>query len=268
MAGLVLSSGHRRQEFTYLTVHEVPPLPARPSPVPVLFPLAHAITKGQKPRTTWISYEALADVHQYIELDRAASAEGFVWRPPSKLGKPLVVEEPDWEGAHINGQRRSWRQLRPSERLRLVSASGESPLVGLQSSGKPFVDYATVFRRTSATIRERLDPRFPTVAPHRLRHSMAMQTLEWLITGYYRRAAELVTGTGDDAAMALYLTKSDPMLVLRDLLGHQSVVSTEIYIARLDVTRIYGDAYRQMATELEPDSAAEAEAEFEDEDFD
>ncbi|MBD0694636.1 hypothetical protein [Streptomyces sp. CBMA123] len=64
MAGLVLSSGVRRQEFTYLTVHEVPPLPARPSPVPVLFPLAHAITKGQKPRTTWISYGAPADVHQ------------------------------------------------------------------------------------------------------------------------------------------------------------------------------------------------------------
>ncbi|TSB26604.1 site-specific integrase [Streptomyces benahoarensis] len=268
MAGLVLSSGLRGQEFTYLTVHEVPPLPARPSPVPVLFPLAHAVTKGQKPRTSWISYEALADVHQYIELDRAASAEGFAWRPPSKLGKPLVVEEPDWEGAYLNGQRRSWRQLSPSERLRLVAVNGESPLVGLQSSGKPFIDYATVFRRTSARIRDRFDPRFPTVARHRLRHSMAMQTLEWLITGYYRRAAELVKGTGDDAAMALYLTKSDPMLVLRDLLGHQSVVSTEIYIARLDVTRLYGDAYRQVTEESDPATVAAADAEFKGEDLD
>ncbi|MCX5357277.1 hypothetical protein OG864_00565 [Streptomyces sp. NBC_00124] len=207
-------------------------------------------------------------MHQYIELDRAASAEGFAWRPPSKLGKPLVVEDPDWEGAYLNGQRRSWRQLSPSERLRLVSVNGESPLAGLQSSGKPFVDYATVFRRTSARIRERFESRFPTVARHRLRHSMAMQTLEWLITGYYRQAAELVKGTGDDAAMALYLTKSDPMLILRDLLGHQSVVSTEIYIARLDVTRIYRDAYRQVTEGSDPAASAEVDAEFEGEDFD
>ncbi|MEU4080042.1 hypothetical protein DEJ45_33035 [Streptomyces venezuelae] len=220
----------------------------------MLFPLSHAITKGQKARTSWISYEALAEVHQYIELDRAASTEGFRWRPPSKLGVPLIVEQPDWEGAFLNGERRSWRKLRPAERLRLVTPEGGSALVGLQSSGKPFVDWATVFRRTSARIRERFEPRFPTVAPHRLRHSMAMATLEWLVTGYYQRAAALAAGSGDDAAMALYLTRNDPMLILRDLLGHQSVPSTELYIARLDVTRIYRDANKD--TTGAPDTGA------------
>ncbi|MFD8222193.1 hypothetical protein ACFV2U_53360 [Streptomyces sp. NPDC059697] len=102
--------------------------------------------------------------------------------------------------------------------------------MGLQSTGKPFVDWATAFRRTSVRIRERYEPRFPTTASHRLRHSMAMATLEQLIKGFYRQAATLVADTGDDAGMALYLMKSEPMLVLRDLLGHQSVVSTELYV--------------------------------------
>ncbi|MEU0350887.1 site-specific integrase [Streptomyces sp. NPDC006237] len=265
MGGLVLSSGLRRKEFTHLTIYEVPPLPPRPTTLPVLFPLARAITKGEKDRTTWIHYDRLAAMHQYIDLDRAASAEGFKWRPPAKLGPMLLVENPDWEGAHFNGVRRSWRKLRPQERLCLVTPEGHSPLVGLQSTGRPFVDWATVFRRTSARIRERYEPRFPTVAPHRLRHAMAMQTLEWLMTGHYQRAAALVSDTGDDAAMALYLLKNDPMLILRDLLGHWSVTSTELYIARLDVNRIFRDAYKATAVGPDPAVAREVAAEFSDE---
>lgn len=58
-------------------------------------------TAAEGARTTWISYEALAEVYQYIDLGRAASAEGITWRPPSKLGEPLVLKEPDWEGAFL-----------------------------------------------------------------------------------------------------------------------------------------------------------------------
>jgi hypothetical protein len=96
-----------------------------------------------------------------------------------------------------------------------------------------------------------------------------MHTLEWLVTGYYRQAAALVKETGGDAAMALYLTRSDPMLVLRDLLGHQSVISTQLYIARLDVQRIYRDAsdgtsgYAGLGDD--PAVAAELAAEFDEE---
>lgn len=266
MGRLVLASGLRSQEFTHLTVHELPPLPPRESPIPVPFPLGHALTKGDKQRTTWISYPALTEMHQYIALDRAAAADGTVWRPPPRLGGPLVVEEPDFDGARINGQRRPWRSLTLNERLRLVSTDGTSPLIGLQSNGEPFTDWATVFRRTSRRVRDRFDPRFPIVSPHRLRHSFAMQTLEDLISGYYRQAAEAAEAAGGDAALALYLNRADPLMVLRDLLGHSSVTTTQIYIARLDITRVYRDAYHEaFATPgqaLPASVAAELGAEF------
>ncbi|MBW4719806.1 tyrosine-type recombinase/integrase [Saccharothrix obliqua] len=266
MGRLALSTGLRRREFTYLLVYELPPLPARRSPVPVPFPLGRGTTKGSKPRTTWIDYEALAEAYQYIELEREAAAGGFVWRPPAKLGEPLYVEAPDWEGAKIDGRRRSWRSLSPSERLRLISPEGGSCLLALQSTGKPFTDWATVFRRTSERIRARFEPRFPIVNPHRLRHSFAMFTLEQLVKGYYQRAAALVKDTDPDAGLALYLTKHDPITVLRDLLGHTSVTTTEIYLSRMDVTRIYQDAYIRTGEDAGLLNAAgvEAMAEFDD----
>ena len=80
-----------------------------------------------------------------------------------------------------------------------------------------------------------------------------MATLERLVGGYYAQAAQLVTGTGPgtgpDAALALYLAKSDPLMVLRDLLGHSSVLTTEVYLRRLDMTRIYRDAYQRAGAD-------------------
>lgn len=61
--------------------------------------------------------------------------------------------------------------------------------------------------------------------------------------GHYRRAAEIASATDKDAALSLYLTKQDPLTILRDLLGHSSVTTTETYLRRLDVTRIYQQAY-------------------------
>lgn len=266
MGGLVLASGLRRQEFTQLLVYEIPPLPWRRSPVPVPFPVGRAIAKGNKQRTTWIDYEALARVHQYIGLERAVAA-AKAWTPPSRWGPPLQVSEPDRDGARINGVRRSWAVLSPAERLRLVSPEGGACLLALRSGGQPFLAWPTVFTRTSARIRQRFEPRFPVVYPHRLRHSFAMATLERLVAGYYRQAAALVADTGADAGLALYLTKADPLLVLRDLLGHASVITTEVYLRRLDVTRIYQDAYRHAGDEyrLTAPVAAEVDAEFNDE---
>ncbi len=265
VGGLALATGLRLQEFTYLLSYEIPALPPKPAPVPVPFPVPAGVTKGRKFRTTWISYGALAAVHQYLELDRAATADGPAWRPPRRWGEPLVVTAPDARGGRVNGVRRRWDTLTPGERRRLVAPAGGSCLLALRNGGGPFTAWPAVFERTSDRIRARFEPRFPHVFPHRLRHTFSMRTLEYLVTGHYRQAAKLVRDTGADAALVFYLSKADPLLVLRDLLGHSSVLTTEKYLKRLDTTRIYREAYEHagVADGLLSEAAAEQEADTE-----
>ncbi|MFE4518618.1 hypothetical protein ACFRMQ_31060 [Kitasatospora sp. NPDC056783] len=89
-----------------------------------------------------------------------------------------------------------------------------------------------------------------------------MRTLDYLVSGHYRQAAKLVMDTDADAALVFYLSKADPLLVLRDLLGHSTVLTTEKYLRRLDTTRIYRDAYEGAgaAAGLTGDVEAEHEA--------
>jgi integrase len=256
---LALSTGMRRREFSHLLVYEVPPLPRQPTQVPVLFPVPPLAAKGRKARTTWIDYDVLAAVHDYIGLERALGA--VRWRPAD----PLEVRDPDLFGARVNGRRTSWSALTPGDRLRLVASDGGSCLLARDARGGPFTDWGTLFRRTSRRVRGSFEPRFPDVSPHRLRHSFAMATLERLVSGHYRRAAEVVSAAGADAGLALYLAKADPLMILRDLLGHSSVSVTEIYLKRLDVGRIYRAAYERAGTGLglaDPAVFAEADAEF------
>jgi hypothetical protein len=93
-----------------------------------------------------------------------------------------------------------------------------------------------------------------------------MATPERLVTGHYQRAAELVRAAGGDAAPTVYLTKADPLEILRDLLGHSSVITTEVYVKRLDVNRIYRAAYDHAGRSagLVDPVAAEVDAEFAD----
>ncbi|WP_405364561.1 site-specific integrase [Kitasatospora sp. NBC_00039] len=129
IADLALATGLRLQEFTYLLPWEIPVLPKEPTTVPIPFPVPAGIAKGKKFRTTWTSYEALAGLHDYLALDRAATAEGSAWRPPRRWGEPLMVTEPDHQGGRVNGMRRSWDSRRTPPpgrpRRRIVPAGSE-----------------------------------------------------------------------------------------------------------------------------------------------
>jgi integrase len=276
---LALATGLRRREFTFLLVFEVPPAPpaAHPAGLPVLFGVPAALAKGGKYRTTWIDADTLHAVHGYIGLDRAASVACSAWAPPARLGEPLLVTDPGPDGGRVNGRKVKWASLTAGERLRLVAPGGGSCLLAVRADGGPFTAWESVFTRASRRIRA-FEPRFPLVHPHRLRHTMAMATLERLVAGFYVQAAQLAaatgSGAGPDAALALYLAKADPLMVLRDLLGHSSALITESYLRRLDMTRIYADAYEQAvigasARELAA-AAREAGTEFSDDagDFD
>ncbi|WP_326742433.1 hypothetical protein PXH67_11115 [Streptomyces sp. P8-A8] len=97
-----------------------------------------------------------------------------------------------------------------------------------------------------------------------------MRTLEKLARGYYASAAQLASDDAD-AVWLHFLTANEPLLILRDLLGHSSVLTTEMYVKRLDVSRIYKKAYASSyearASSLQLTKAEiEVEAEFKEED--
>jgi integrase len=263
---LALATGLRLQEFSFLLVYEIPALPPSRTEAPIPFAVPAGVTKGRKFRTTWISYDALAAVHHYLDLDRPVTVDGSGWLPPCSWGEPLLVTDPDERGGKVNGVRRRWETLTPAERRRLVAPDGGSCLLAVRNGGGPFTAWASVFERTADRIRARFEPRFPHVHPHRLRHSFSMRTLEYLVSGHYRQAARLVKATDADAALMFYLSKADPLLVLRDLLGHSTVLTTEKYLRRLDTTRIFREAYedagRAEGLTAHDDAQREADDEF------
>lgn len=48
---------------------------------PVPLPVPAAVTKGGAFRASWVGNQALAELHSYIELERALAANDSRWRP-------------------------------------------------------------------------------------------------------------------------------------------------------------------------------------------
>lgn len=243
LARILIATGLRSQELNFLTAYELPHLPYERTDMPIEFFIPGTITKRGKPRTTWIDFDTLMQAKEYLQWERRIAATGSKWTPKAVVGEPLYVEEADTLGARIDGERRSWSEVTLEERSRLVEPEGGSCLLALQSTGAPFRALGTVLRRAAAQITLKFDGKFPHVRPHMLRHTFAMNTLEHLVRGYYDAVAKVSSRTNQNAALALYMTRQDPLLVLRDLLGHSSVTTTQLYLDRLDTRRIFADAF-------------------------
>ncbi len=62
-----------------------------------------------------------------------------------------------------------------------------------------------------------------------LRHSFAIAALAWLQREAARVAIKNLVA-GDTGILAHYQRTFDPLIVLRDLLGHSSVSTTQVYL--------------------------------------
>jgi site-specific recombinase XerD len=232
-ADLLWGSGVRVQEASHLLVFELPELPTG-SPVFVDFPLPPSICKGGVGRTTWLPLGALRRVHRYVTFERGVVAARSRWHPRDAM----EVTDAGAKGGRVEGKTVRWAQLGPVDRRRLVMPDGGSPLLMLTSAGSPMTDWEEVF--TAASVRcRRFDSSFPAkVHPHMLRHSFAVHALAWL----QREAARIAIKNlkaGDAGVLAQYQKTLDPLIALRDLLGHSSVSTTQVYLQLKDSSRLW-----------------------------
>lgn len=230
---LLRGSGVRVQEGAHLLVFELPELPAG-DPVWVDLALPASICKGGVGRTTWLPRNALRRLRRYVTLERAVVAARSRWRPK----KALEVTDADRVGGRVEGRRVRWDQLGPADRRRLVMPGGGSPLLMLTATGSAITDWEEVFAAATARCR-RFDPSFPArVHPHMLRHSFAVGALGWLQREAARVALHNVK-VGDTGVLAHYQRTLDPLIALRDLLGHSSVSATQVYLQLKGSSRMW-----------------------------
>ncbi|TRW44391.1 tyrosine-type recombinase/integrase [Georgenia yuyongxinii] len=253
MGELVRRSGLRRQEFSNLLVWEVPQ-PAGPFQDHISLPVPQKIAKGARARTTWITSTALEAVTDYVSLERPLHTDGSSWMPQ----RPLMVTDATRDGGTINGRWVRWSHLTIPQRRRLVAPDGGSGLLFVRSTGAPVSESNWRYTFNTAADRCRqFDTDFPTVTPHMLRHTFAVETLNELTRGALARAERLAELSGADPLLIAILRRKDPLLILRDLLGHRSLQTTEVYLALQDPARILTDAEIERLAEEEDFDAAD-----------
>lgn len=248
LAELLSTTGLRIQEASYIADVELPPVPARARAY-VAWPLPERICKRAKKRTVLVPPPTLRTLHGYARLERADCVETSDWQPE----RPLWVTDLGPDTCRVTGRLRRWERLAVEDRERLALAGGGSPLLFVQSSGAPMVDWDAVFAAATARCR-RFEPAFPKVTAHTLRHTFAVHMLRWLIEQVAERVSSKVAESGHDT-WAPYWRSHDPLLTLRDLMGHSSVATTQVYLHAIDSVRLYAEVMDEI-DDSETDSAA------------
>jgi site-specific recombinase XerD len=235
-AELLASTGLRSQEASHLLYTELPGLPEKPLKF-IRFELPGVVCKGGSSRKILIPPKTIRLINSFVDQDRSCWANS--WKPDY----PLQVTDLSHEKLKLDGKQTKLSNLSISQRLRLME-NDRSPLLFLGRAGKPMTDWEEVFG--AASIRcQKFQVGFPSVQPHMLRHTFAVNMLRWLIEQVASAVQKKVKET-DDGAWAGYWQAHDPLITLRDLLGHSSVQTTQVYLHAIDATRLYANIIDEL----------------------
>ncbi len=181
------------------------------------------------PSSVLLSIDAYLRGERREAIELARSAGGYVVGPDSwvmeDLSRPVAV--------NLKGTKVEVSKLLPKERARLLIA-GERGLepgsLWLGIGGQPMASksWQSVLTRANARCeRQGVQTR---VHPHMLRHSYAVLTLEQL----QRQHLQILAEHGEAYRSHYRMVYGDPLDFVKSRLGHQSVVTTHIYLHTLD----------------------------------
>lgn len=225
-----LGTGMRRNSLRLATVYEVPPASsARHGWNIVRVP--DAITKGLAGSVAIGFEHRLAAVRDYIGGTRKMQVEASIIHHAPE--RPLRIVETDLQGwkaideATGELQSCSWADSDEAVRKRLMEPDGSSPVIHLGFDGRPMsADTASAIVRDARRFaQQHLDPTFPSVRLHDLRHTYAVHLAVCI---FHDRVAKAIDGPASEAWRNRSV--ADAVAAVQASLGHASPQTTSTYI--------------------------------------
>ncbi len=224
---LGLGTGLRRNNLANVTIFEIPPLSVLPI---TTMRVADRITKGDAGGDTLAFTHRLRSVHDYINGERADTAERTNFKPPEPLDVLDATATTIRYVTRTTGEvsTRRWSDMPDTERRRLVNTDGTSPILFLNVyTGAPlaYSSFQHDLEGARDFVRERINPDFPAhFRLHDLRHTYAVHLAIAILHNVVAdtvSAARRDDWSVDRVASAIELVKFS--------LGHASESSTRLY---------------------------------------